>query len=85
MDYVLVDVREPEEYARGHLEGSINLPPSEIMNGAAALKDIPKDANIIVYCITGSRSNVSMRFLSDMGYTNVINGINPAQVQAKYL
>jgi len=85
MSYVLVDVREPEEYAKDHLNGSINVPPAEIMSGATALKDVPKDAKIIVYCITGSRSNVSMRFLRDMGFTNVINGINQSHVEAKYL
>lgn len=85
MGYVFVDVREPEEYAKGHVSGSINVPPAEIMSGADPLKDVPKDAEIIVYCITGSRSNVSMRFLKDMGFTNVTNGINQAHVEAKYL
>lgn len=85
MSYVLVDVREPEEYAKGHISDSINVPPAEIMKGAVALKDVPKDAKIIVYCITGSRSNVSMRFLRDMGFTDVTNGINQSHVEAKYL
>ncbi len=84
MSYVFVDVREPEEFSKGHVDGAINVPPADIMNGATALKDLPKDANIILYCITGSRSNVSMRFLRDMGFTNVANGINQAHVEAKY-
>ena len=84
MSYVFVDVREPEEFSKGHVDGAINVPPADIMNGATALKDLPKDANIILYCITGSRSNVSMRFLRDMGFTNVTNGINQAHVEAKY-
>ncbi len=84
MSYVFVDVREPEEFSKGHVDGAINVPPADIMNGAEALKDLPKDANIILYCITGSRSNVSMRFLRDMGFTNVTNGINQAHVEAKY-
>ena len=84
MSYVFVDGREPEEFSKGHVDGAINVPPADIMNGAEALKDLPKDANIILYCITGSRSNVSMRFLRDMGFTSVTNGINQARVEAKY-
>lgn len=84
MDYVIVDVREPEEYAKGHVEGAINIPPADLMAGAEKLKDVPKDANIILYCVSGSRSNVSMGFLQRMGYTNVTNGINQQQVEAKY-
>lgn len=84
MKYVYVDVREPEEYAKGHVEGAINLPPADLMAGAEKLKDVPKDATIILYCVSGSRSNVSAGFLQRMGYTNVINGINQQQVEAKY-
>lgn len=81
----IIDVREPEEYASGHVNGALNLPPSELLGGSEILKDIPKDAQIILYCLSGSRSNVSMHILQSMGYTNLINGINRQQVEAKYL
>lgn len=81
---VFVDVREPFEYASGHVEGAINVPPSELMSGHT-LSSIPKDSEIIVYCRTGSRSNVAMNILRAQGYTNLTNGINQQQVETSYL
>jgi len=83
--YTIIDVREPEEYDSGHVDGAINLPPSDLMsNEIEQLKDIPKDASIILYCRTGSRSNVAMHILQGMGYTNLVNGINKNQVESRY-
>ncbi|MCX6729429.1 MAG: rhodanese-like domain-containing protein [Candidatus Saccharibacteria bacterium] len=84
MQRMIIDVREPEEFIKGHVQGAINVPPSDIMQGAAALKDIPKDTEIILYCVSGSRSNVSKQILESQGFSNVINGINKDQVQSKY-
>jgi phage shock protein E len=85
MDKVIIDVREPFEFMMGHVKGAINIPPSKLMAGADKLKDVPKDAELIVYCRTGSRSAVSMNILNNMGYKNVKNGINKDQVQARFL
>ena len=82
---MIIDVREPEEYTRGHVEGSLNIPPAEIMNGAKQLADAPKDTELVLYCNTGSRSNVAKNILGTMGFTNVVNGINKDHVKAKYL
>ena len=82
---IIIDVREPYEYASGHAKGAINIPPARLMAGAKELADVPKDTEIILYCKSGSRSNVSMHFLRQMGYTNLINGINKDQVTARYL
>ena len=82
---IIIDVREPYEYAMGHVEGSLNIPPAQLMSGASQLKDVAKDTKIILYCKSGSRSNVSMHLLSQMGFTNLVNGINKDQVAAKYL
>lgn len=84
MTYTVIDVREHDEYASGHVTGAINIPPSELINGTDKLKGIPKDADIILYCRTGSRSNVSKNIMQEMGYTNLINGINRQQVEAKF-
>ncbi|MCA9339225.1 rhodanese-like domain-containing protein [Candidatus Saccharibacteria bacterium] len=80
---IIIDVREPEEYARSHVKGALNIPPSELMSGPDKLKNISKDARIILYCISGSRSNMSKSILEGMGYKNVENGINQQQVEAK--
>lgn len=83
MSYVIIDVREPFEFVSGHVKGAINIPPAKLMSGAKELDSIPKDAEIIVYCRTGSRSNVSVHILRGIGYTNITNGINKEQVEAR--
>ena len=85
MNRIIVDVREPLEFKLGHVKGAINIPPSKIMAGAEKLKDVPKDTEIVLYCVSGSRSNVSMGYLRDLGFTNLVNGINKHHVKAKYL
>lgn len=84
MQYTVIDVREPKEFKSGHVAGALNIPPDQLMNGAKQLTDLPKDSNIIVYCRTGSRSNVARNILSDLGFTNITNGINKEQVEAKF-
>lgn len=81
---IFIDVREPQEFARGHVEGAINVPPGDLMSGASQLKDIPKDSELVVYCLTGSRSNVSIGLLNGLGYNDVENGINKQHVESKY-
>lgn len=85
MRRVIIDVREPEEYASGHAKGALNIPPTELMNGAKQLTDVPKDTELVLYCRTGSRSNVAKNILQAMGYTHVVNGISREHVELKYL
>lgn len=84
MDRIIIDVREPLEFASGHVKGAINLPPSELMQGASKLKEVPKDTELILYCVSGSRSNVAINILKGMGFTNLVNGINKHHVEAQY-
>lgn len=84
MSRFYIDVREPSEYVRGHVEGAINLPPMDLMSGAPQLKDVPKDAELVLYCNSGSRSNVSANYLRQMGYENVQNGINQEHIEANF-
>lgn len=82
---IIVDVREPFEYDSGHVKDAINIPPSELMTGAKKLAGIDKGAEIILYCRTGSRSNVAIQMLRQLGFTHLINGINAGQVEKRYL
>ncbi len=67
---LLVDVRDREEYDRGHLEGAINIPYTGIH--AEARKYLPDQRqSIIVYCKTGKRSSQAQRSLRYLGYTSV--------------
>lgn len=81
MNTVVIDVREPFEYAMGHYHGALNIPPMTMMQGEpSALAKLPRDTRIVVYCRTGARSNSTMPFLQRYGFTNVVNGINKDQV-----
>lgn len=84
MNRIFIDVREPYEYERGHVEGAINLPPADLMTGAKALKDVDKDTELVLYCLSGARSNASMPYLKQLGFTNIINGINKDHIRSKY-
>lgn len=66
---ILLDVRTPEEWAEGHIEGAILIPLDELPNRAAA--ELPQDAEIVVYCRSGNRSAQAAAYLVDAGYTNV--------------
>ena len=68
---MLVDVREKKEYANGHIDGSRNIPLSQIEKTTSAIHD--KDMPIYVYCQSGSRSRKAVGELKKLGYTNVKN------------
>lgn len=84
MKPLIIDVREPSEYSTGHVEGAINIPPSELLAGAKALKDYPKDTPIILYCRSGSRSQVAINLLQQQGFSNLTNGINQQNVEKTF-
>lgn len=70
---LLMDVRSPEEFASGYVEGAINIPlhilPLRFQEIA------PNTARqIVVYCRSGARSGMAQQFLNERGYANVING-----------
>lgn len=81
MSRLVIDVREPSEFASGHVDGAINIPPSDLLMGAKALEDAPKDTELIVYCISGARSNSAINILRSLGFTNLTNGINQRNVE----
>jgi adenylyltransferase/sulfurtransferase len=69
VDAVFVDVREREEYERGHIPGAIPLPLSSLEDGAAlALPDAPR---YLVYCSRGPRSMAAVDVLTRRGVTGV--------------
>lgn len=69
-DVVVLDVRTPEEYAAGHIPGSMLIPDTELAEKAEEfLPD--KDAEILVYCRSGRRSAASAELLAELGYSSV--------------
>jgi rhodanese-related sulfurtransferase len=65
---LLVDVREPKEYASGHIKGAINLPLRSLTDN---LERIPKNRPVILYCSTGYRTAMGVMALQMLGYDNV--------------
>lgn len=71
---VLVDVRPADEYAAGHIKGSISMPIGSIIsNPQSAFKGIESGSTIIVYCRRGTNSRRATRILGEAGYTKVYN------------
>jgi rhodanese-related sulfurtransferase len=69
-EFILVDVRTQEEYDEGHIEGALLLPLDQLETlSEEQLTD--KDATILVYCRSGSRSAQASKILVDLGYQNV--------------
>jgi len=64
-EYLLVDVRQPDEYAKGHLPGAILIPLGEV---PARLRELPVDKDIVVYCRSGKRSKAAAIFIGSLPY-----------------
>lgn len=63
-EHIIVDVRTPEEYNESHIEGAINIPHDQINENI----DLDKNKIIVVYCMSGARSNMAYKTLSTLGY-----------------
>jgi rhodanese-related sulfurtransferase len=70
-NYVILDVRRPDEYAEGHIPGAINVPNESI--GDTKISELPyKNQLILVYCRSGRRSKEAAEKLVKLGYTNIV-------------
>jgi len=69
-DTIFIDVREPEEYASGHIEGMINMPLSSF---SETYSQLPKDKEIVIICRSGNRSMQAAQLLREKGYTRIVN------------
>lgn len=87
-DFLLLDVREPEEYEIANLGGHL-IPLAELPHRLEELEAY-RDKPIFIYCRTGSRSAMATQWLRELGYDayNVAGGlyawseeINPAMAQ----
>lgn len=69
---IIIDVRTQGEYDAEHIEGAILMPYTEI-DKLIEQKDIPKNAQIALYCRSGRRSGIAKQILEKKGYTNTVN------------
>lgn len=70
-DPLIISVRSPDDYAKGHIAGAVNIPWREIAN-AENLAKLPMDRQIVVYCYTGHTGQIAATLLMSFGY-NVTN------------
>ena len=61
----LLDVRTPAEYARGHIDGAINIPLDSLRQ---RMSELPAQKPVYVNCHSGLRSYIACRLLSQKGF-----------------
>jgi len=71
-DFVILDVRTPEEYAEDHLEGSRNIDYNS-PDFTSKLEEMNKNNTYIVYCRSGVRSRNAANSMSKVGYNKIYN------------
>ena len=68
---LLLDVRTPEEFAAGHVDGAVLIPVGELRERLAELG--PKDRAVVLYCRSGRRSALAKSILEEAGHSTVID------------
>lgn len=76
---LVIDVRRSDEYASGHIRNAKHYPLHSLDK---KMTKLPKDRDIIVYCLSGGRSAQAVSILRSNGFTKVFNGGGYASVQA---
>ena len=69
-DVVVLDIRTPEEFSEGIIEGAVNIDFYDT-DFAAQLDTLDKDADYVVYCRSDNRSGQAMDVFADLGFTSV--------------
>lgn len=71
-DFVLIDVREPNEYEINKIPGSVLIPKGEFLNGNA-LEQLPHDKQIVMHCKSGVRSAETLAIVKGAGYADAVH------------
>ena len=67
-DFVLLDVREEDEFVAGHIPGAVNLPLSELQ---FRMDEVDEEKAVVLVCRTSNRSEMAAQILSANGYDNL--------------
>ncbi len=71
-DFVLVDVREPNEYEINRIPGAVLIPKGEFLNGSA-LAQLPQDKRVVLHCKSGQRSAEVLAVLKGAGLQDAVH------------
>lgn len=71
---VVIDVRTPQEFAAGHIDGALNIPVEQVGLGIKSIKGLKKESPILVYCRSGRRSAHARFILEQQGFRRVLDG-----------
>ncbi|MGZ8219172.1 rhodanese-like domain-containing protein [Methylomagnum sp.] len=69
----VLDVREPGEYAAGRLPGAVNIPRGVLEFQIGNHPAFQRDADILVYCLSGGRSALAVEALQKLGYEKAVS------------
>jgi phage shock protein E len=78
---VVIDVRSRLEFLFGHMPGAICIPVSRISGDALERRGVAREAGILVYCASGSRSAGAVQVLRQAGYARAVDGGGLAEVK----
>jgi len=70
IDFIVLDVREKDEFDSGHLPGALLLPVS-LADFSEQLNALNKDATYLVYCRSGGRSRGAVSMMEKLGFKNI--------------
>ena len=71
-DFILIDVREPNEFEIVSIEGSVLIPKGEFLDGSA-LEKLPNDKRIVLHCKVGGRSAEALAVVKGAGYADAVH------------
>jgi phage shock protein E len=78
---IILDVRSKDEFACGHIKGSINISVDQLANNLSKLKD--KNTPVITCCASGMRSAMAQNILKTNGFARVYNGGGWSSLESK--
>ncbi len=71
-DFVLIDVREPNEFEINRIPGAVLMPKGEFLTGEA-LEKLPPDKQVVLHCKTGGRSAEALAIVKGAGYADAVH------------
>ncbi len=71
-DFVILDVRTPEEFAEGHIDGAVNL-DIQSRDFEKGLRTLDRNKSYLVYCRTGNRSRQATIAMEALGFRSILH------------